>query len=126
MCSQVYSMDAATLRERVITFFSDTAINTLIVCGDDIIESSKVVNQVIRELGGNAQVNVVLCICDDPPIFITPRSGIALNSKVLLLVPEIPGSWSSKSNVVTFGVAGLSAALESMSTGTVNVNKMEE
>lgn len=121
-------MDAATLRERVLAFFSDPATNTLIVCGDDIIESSKVVNEVIRGLGGNAQVNVVLCICDDPPIFITPRTGIALNSKVLLLVPEIPGSWSSKPNVLTFGVTGLSAALESMSTtgAAVTVNKMDE
>ncbi len=117
-------MDSATLRVRADAFFADPETNTLIVCSDDIIESSKVVNDVIRELGGNAQVNVVLCICDDPPIFITPRTGIAKNSKVVLLVPEIPGSWTDKSNVISFGVAGLTAAMED--TGLVKVNKMEE
>ena len=120
-------MDAATLRGRVVAFFDDATTNTLTVCGDDIIEITTVVNEIVRGLGGNTQVNVVLCICDDPPIIITPRTGIAPNSKVLLIMPEIPGTWSSKPNVVTFGIAGLSAALESMSTtGTIKVNKMDD
>ncbi len=108
--------------ERITAFFRDAAAayNTLVIISRDESDDVSAANESIRRLEG-LDCNIIFCVGAESPIVITPKSGIALQSRTLLLVDEVPETWLNKENVVVFEAPAAAPVAESL----VKVNKIE-
>lgn len=87
---------------------SDCHYDCLVVLMKDETEDIEAANEAIRNLGSGFTYNVILCVGNEAPIFITPASGIAGRSRVLLLVDGVPPNWTEKENFVYFEASATS------------------
>jgi hypothetical protein len=107
-------------RKQILEFLASADVDCLVVITEDESEDIELINQIIRESHVGTTYNTVLCVGGDAPIFITPREGISTKSKIILVVDGVPDTWNSKSNVVTFKGAVVTAQ-----EPTIKVNKIE-
>lgn len=87
----------------VITDFlkGDSIFDTFVILCRDESNDISAANESIRRLEEMTH-NIILCIGADSPIIITPKAGIALHTRTLLLVDGVPDTWALKENVCIF------------------------
>jgi hypothetical protein len=85
----------------VSEFLTGSSADCLVILSHDEVEDIAAADEAIRALV-EPDFNCVFCVGNEPPIFITPRDGIATRTKLVLLMDNLPNGWEDKPNVVEF------------------------
>jgi hypothetical protein len=102
----------------VSNFLLGTDTDCLVILSEDEVEDIAAADEAVRALVA-PDFNCVLCFGAEAPIFIVPRDGVAVRSKILLLVELLPKGWDTRPNVVHFVAQAVStmAAISEAGTG---------
>ena len=85
----------------VVDFLLGLGADLLVILSHDEVEDMAAVDEAVRGLV-EPDFNCVLCFGAESPIFIVPRSGIAAQTKTVVVMDTIPKGWDEKPNVVEF------------------------
>lgn len=106
----ISGIDAKTVELKAF-LDGNSSYDCLVVVSKDETEDIEIANDIIRSIGPDAQFNIILCVGADAPIFIVPRTGIAIRSMTLLIVDGVPPIWKEKENCICFE-ASLDATID--------------
>ena len=105
-------------KSAVVDFLASKDSDCLVILSEDEVEDIAAAEEAVRGLVA-PDFNCVLCFGAEAPIFIVPRDGVAVRSKILLLVELLPKGWDTRPNVVHFVAQAVStmAAISEADTG---------